>query len=67
MYTQAYSVTDFCKAHSISRAYLYLLLKTGRGPRLMKVGRRTLISAEAALEWRATMTAGSSTELGEQS
>jgi len=50
---QAYSVTQFCAAHSISRAMFYVLRKQGKGPRTMKVGRRTLISKEAAREWRA--------------
>ena len=50
---QAYSVTQFCAVHSISRAMFYVLRKQGKGPRTMKVGRRTLISKEAAREWRA--------------
>lgn len=49
---QAYSVAEFCKAHSISRSFFYGLLKSGRGPRICKVGNRTLISREAAFEWR---------------
>ena len=49
---QAFSVLDFCESHSISRAGFYLMLKRGDGPRLMRVGRRVLISAEAAQEWR---------------
>lgn len=48
----AYSVTSFCDAHHISRAYFYQLIKKGQAPRLMKLGRRTLISNEAAAEWR---------------
>ncbi len=50
-----YSVSDFCRAHGISRALLYKLLGDGRGPRIMKVGRRTLTSQEAAEEWRRRM------------
>jgi hypothetical protein len=50
-----YSVSDFCKAHCIARSFLYLLLREGRGPRLTKLGRRTLITREAAAEWRAQM------------
>ena len=52
---KSYSVSDFCGAHGISRALLYKLLRDGRGPRIMKVGRRTLISREAAEEWRRRM------------
>lgn len=51
----AYSIDAFCETHSISRAMFYLLLKDGKGPRTMKVGRRTLISAEAAHDWRLQM------------
>ncbi len=53
--TATYSVADFCREHSISRAFFYKLLLEGCGPRVMKVGRRTLISREAAEEWRRRM------------
>ncbi len=52
---QAFSITGFCAAHSISRALFYLLIKRGDAPKLMKVGRRTLISQEAAADWRKQM------------
>lgn len=51
----ALSVNEFCSSHSISKAFFYLLLKRAEGPRLMKVGGRTLISVEAAAEWRDRM------------
>lgn len=47
-----YSVRDFCAAHGITKVTFYDLLKKGTGPRFMKVGTRTLISAEAAADWR---------------
>lgn len=50
-----YDVDTFCNTHGISRALFYKLVKENRGPRLMKVGRRTLISFEAALAWRREM------------
>ena len=50
-----YDVNAFCRAHRISRAHFYKLVKERRGPRLMKVGRRTLISTEAARDWRQAM------------
>ena len=51
----AFSVFEFCAAFRMSKAHFYNLLKAGVGPRLMKIGRRTLISAEAAEEWRKRM------------
>lgn len=53
--TQAYSISKFCEAHSISRAKFYLLCKEGQSPKIMRVGRRRLISVEAAKEWRECM------------
>ena len=53
----AYSIEVFCKAHNISRASYYNLAKEGRGPKLMRVGSKPLISAEAAAEWRKKMEA----------
>ena len=52
---QAYTVEEFCEAHRISRAMFYVLQAQNQGPRIMKVGRRTLISEDAAREWRARM------------
>jgi hypothetical protein len=51
----AFSVPEFCEAHRISRGLLYLMFRDGRGPRVMKAGRRTLITAEAAADWRRRM------------
>jgi hypothetical protein len=53
----AFSIQQFCNTHSISRAKFYLLLKEGLAPKLMCVGRRRLISVEAAAEWRKKMEA----------
>lgn len=52
-----FSIPQFCDDHNISRAFFYKLVNEGKAPRLMKIGRRTLISAEAASEWRALMEA----------
>ena len=53
--TKAYSVPQFCSAYSISRSKFYELHKCGDGPKIMKVGSRTLISTEAADNWRKRM------------
>ena len=47
-----YSIDEFCTAHGIGKAHFYVMRKRGDGPRVMKVGTRTLISVEAAAEWR---------------
>ncbi len=49
------SIDVFCKDHDISRGFFYKLLKEGKAPRIIKVGRRTLISKEAAADWRRDM------------
>ena len=51
----AVSVPEFCRSHGISRSLFYLLLRERRGPRVMRVRGRTLVSAEAAAEWRRAM------------
>jgi hypothetical protein len=53
----ALSVPQFCRSHGISRSLFYLLLKERLGPRVMRVRGRTLVSAEAAAEWRRAMEA----------
>jgi hypothetical protein len=55
-------VDGFCREHGIFRGTFYNLLKRGDGPAIMKVGRRTLISAEAAAEWRRRMEAFAGTK-----
>jgi predicted DNA-binding transcriptional regulator AlpA len=55
----AFSVSEFCQLHRISRALFYIMLRDGRGPRIMKIGKRTLVSAEAAVEWRRNLEAAS--------
>lgn len=56
-----YTVSAFCAAHHIARSFLYQLLREGRGPRVMKLGRRTFITREAAADWRARMERETST------
>jgi predicted DNA-binding transcriptional regulator AlpA len=47
-----YTVPEFCLQHRISRSLFYKLVKEGHGPRLMKAGKRTLVTSEAAEAWR---------------
>lgn len=54
-FRQASTVRQFCDDHQIGRTKFYELIKTGMGPRLMKVGKLTLVSAEAAADWRQRM------------
>ena len=51
----AFSISEFCRRHGISRAHFYNLSKNGDAPVVMRVGRRTLVSAEAAAAWRRRM------------
>ena len=48
----AQSIPEFAEDNRISRSMLYLQIKLGN-LRVMKVGRRSLITAAAAAEWRA--------------
>jgi len=48
----AFGVVEFCEAFGISEDFFYKLKKQGKAPRLMKVGARSLISLQAAAEWR---------------
>jgi hypothetical protein len=48
----AMSIREFCRLHGISEDQFYKMKREGWGPATMKVGSRTLISHEAAAEWR---------------
>jgi predicted DNA-binding transcriptional regulator AlpA len=52
-----YTLAQFMEGHNVSRTHFYRLQKAGMAPRLMRVGRRVLVSAEAAAEWRRRMEA----------
>jgi len=48
----ALTILEFCAAFRISDDFYYKLKRQCKGPREMKVGKRTLISLVAADEWR---------------
>jgi hypothetical protein len=48
---RAYSLTQFCQAHNISRSQLYKLWGEGKGPLWARAGKRRLIPVEAARAW----------------
>jgi hypothetical protein len=48
----AFTIAEFCDVHRISQAAYFKQRKLGFGPREIEFGRRRLISAEAAAEWR---------------
>jgi len=49
------TIAEFCSDHGISKCFFHKIVNQGKGPRLMKIGRRTFISAEASAEWRASL------------
>ena len=51
-----YTIPEFCEMHHISRSLFYALLREGKAPRTLQLGRRRqLITVEAAAAWRARM------------
>jgi hypothetical protein len=49
------SIDQFCIDHDICRAFFYKLQRQGRGPAVIKLGSRTVISRESAAAWRRRM------------
>lgn len=62
----AMNIDQFCSRHSISRSMFYKLQSQHRGPHLMKVGTRTLITVESAAKWRRRMERGNKAAPGQQ-
>jgi hypothetical protein len=54
-----FSIPEFCVRHRISTALFFKMLREGRAPRVMRAGRRTLITREAAEDWRRALEAAS--------
>ena len=59
--TGAYTIRQIARAHGISEDMFYKMKRDGWGPATMKVGSRTLISVEAAADWRRKREAAAST------
>jgi hypothetical protein len=49
----AYSIREFCEAHRISVRAYFKMKAEGWGPTEMRIGKRVVISLEAAARWRA--------------
>jgi excisionase family DNA binding protein len=47
----AYTVQEFCEAFRLSRATFYNLARRGEGPRLLRVGRKVLVSTDAIADF----------------
>lgn len=56
---RAFSITEFCRDHDISRGLFYAKLKSAPDelPATFKLGRRRLIATETAEAWRAARSA----------
>ena len=52
-----FTVDELCANSKISRVHFYSLRKAGKGPRVMKLGRRTLITKAAVTDWHTAMEA----------
>jgi len=51
-FATAFTIAEFCTAHRISQTTYFDLKLRGLGPDEMEVGRRRVISFEAAARWR---------------
>lgn len=51
---EAFTITEFCQLYSIGRTKAYEEIKSGR-LQIRKIGKRTIITAEAAQEWLANL------------
>ena len=59
----AMSIAQFCAQHGgISQDLFFKMQREGWGPTVMHVGSRTLISIEAAAEWRRQREQAAATE-----
>jgi excisionase family DNA binding protein len=47
----AYTVEEFCEALRLSRGTFYNSVRRGKGPRLLRVGRKVLVSTDAMADF----------------
>jgi hypothetical protein len=50
--TDTYSIAEFCRHHHISESFFFRLRARGEGPEMIAIGKRRLITREAARKWR---------------
>lgn len=55
MTQQAYSIPEFLQVYRISRTKLYELWQQGKGPKSYTIGRKRLVSVDAAQSWQRQM------------
>jgi hypothetical protein len=48
----AFTISEFCAEHRISRSKLYQLWAAGQGPQYKRIGVKRIITTEQAAEWR---------------
>ena len=58
----AMSISEFARLHGISQDQFFKMQREKWGPTVMHVGSRTLISHEAAAEWRRQREQAAATE-----
>src|SRR5271168_5231571 len=58
----AFSIAEWCRYRGICPATFYNHLQRGEMPATLKIGRRTIITAEADAEWRLRMERQAATE-----
>lgn len=51
----ASTINRFCSSHDFSRGHYYNLKKDGLGPAEIRIGRKIIITDEAAAAWRRKM------------
>ncbi len=54
-----FTIAGFCAWYHLSRPYYYQLKSRGQAPRELRIGRRVLITRQAACEWEMLRSAGS--------
>ena len=63
MTQMAYTIDEFCEAHKISRSLFYKLPECDR-PKVVRLGRRRIITMEAAADWRERLERQGGTAMG---
>jgi hypothetical protein len=59
---KAYTIPEFAQTHSLSMSSFYKEQRAGRGPEVIFVGNKSLVTEEAAAEWRQRMAARAKTK-----
>lgn len=50
-----YTISEFCEINRITKPFFHKMKKNGSSPKIIRLGKKVLISGKSIIEWREKM------------